>query len=216
MLIKVDNQPIDTRFGDAVWITDFISPNNPDVMLKFRELTKGLSDPNDIAIALWQYVSRQPYVPFMASSLTAAGKTIRQPDTWFYPAESIHLAKGNCANKSFVLASLLKNRFREPGQVYCVVGNITLDGIGAHAWVEINSGGYAYIMETTHPDISQALIPAHLIDAYDAKVYFDDNNVYTADEKVDAGQVFQSHFGMCAVSFLDTYLCERCLTLEGV
>ena len=216
MMLKADNQPIDTRFGDAAWITDFITPDNPDVILKYRELTLGLTDPNDIAYALWHYISHQPYTPLVAAKLSAAGKTFRQKDTWFYPAESIQLGIGNCANKSFVLASLMKNYFKAPGMVYCTVGNITLDGIGSHAWVELNSARGSYILETTQPNISHAIVPKHLADAYAAKVYFDDKNVYTTDEKVSVAQVFQSHFGVCAVPFLKTYLCERCLALEGV
>jgi len=216
VLLRADNQPIDTRFGDAAWITDFITPNNPDVILKYRALTQGLIDPNDIAYACWHYIANQPYVPLVASHLSAAGKTFRQSDTWFYPAESIQLGVGNCSNKSFVLASILKNYFKAPGEVYCVVGNLTLDGIGSHAWVEVNSRGRSIILESTQPNVTNALIPKHLAGAYEAKVYFDEKNVYTTDNKVSVRQVFQSHFGVCAVPFLKTYLCERCLSLEGV
>lgn len=214
-MLKADNQPIDTRFGDAAWITDFITPRNPDVILKYQELSQGLTDPSDIAISLWHYISHQPYVPLVAARLQAGGKTFRQKDTWFYPAESLQLGIGNCANKTFVLASMLKNQFRSPGEVYAVVGNIKLDGIGSHAWVEINRGGRSYIMETTQPNINSALIPTDLADAYVPKVYFDEKNVYTTGENVDVKQVFEAHFGVCALPFLKDYLCERCLSLPG-
>jgi hypothetical protein len=216
VLLRADNQPIDTRFGDAAWITDFITPDNPDVILKYQQLTEGLTDPNDIAYSCWYYISHQPYIPLISAKLTAAGKTFRQKDTWFYPAESIHIGKGNCANKSFVLTSLLKNRFKSPGEVYCAVGNVTLDGIGSHAWVQMNQGGRSYLLETTQPNITKALIPTDIAEAYEPMVYFDEKNVYTTGEKVSVRQVLQSHFGVCAVPFLQTYLCERCLSLEGV
>jgi hypothetical protein len=214
MFLKADNQPVDTRAGhDAVWITDFITPNNPDVILKYRALTQGQTDPNDIAYSLWHYISHQPYVPLVSSKLSAAGRTFHQKDTWFYPAESIQLGIGNCANKSFVLASLLKNYWKAPGQVYCVVGNIKLDGIGSHAWVELNSGRGSYILETTQPNISHAIIPKNVVDAYEGMVYFDDESVYTTGDRVSVKNVLSSHFGVCAVPFLKTYLCERCLSL---
>ncbi len=357
MLLKAENQPIDARVGnDAAWITDFITPNNPDVILKYRELTRGVVTPGDTAVALWHYVSHQPYVPLISARMSADGKTFKQKDTWFYPAESVHLGFGNClagdtkiltakdgqfeivrieqlsdfygrsvvsynweagkvelkpiiawfnngkrevikarfnngesisatpnhilfhngqelsfeqaisggadlhnvrfippprysikgqeiqgvfrapvydlevadnhnfmlangtlvhncANKSFVLTSLLKNYFSAPGQVYCAVGNISLDGIGSHAWVELNNNGIPYILETTQPNISRALIPKYLASAYKGMVYFDQENVYTTDEKVSVAKVLSSHFGVCAIPFLETYLCERCLSL---
>ena len=216
MLIKADNQPVDTRFGDAIWITDFITPNNPDVILKYRELTKGLYDPDDIAIALWNYVANLPYVPSVSARLIAGGKQFKQHDTWFFPAEAMLVEKSNCANRSFILASLLKNYLTTPGEVYCVVGNLSLDGIGAHAWVQVNRGSRSYIMETTLPNLHFALIPTHLADAYMPKVYFDEKSVYTVDNTVSVAKVLESCFGLCAIDFLESYLCKKCLELEGV
>lgn len=215
-MLKVDNQPIDARVGgDAVWITDFITPNNPDILLKYNELTAGLTDPDDIAVALWHYISHQPYVPLIFARLNVLGKTFQQKDTWFYPGESLQIGKGNCANKSFVLASLLKNYYRVPGQVFCAMGNITLDGIGAHAWVELNNSAGRFIIETTQPNLEHALIPKEAAIAYDAKVYFDERDVYVNGQGISAPQALSAHFGVCAVPWLENYLCQKCLTLEG-
>mgnify|MGYP001573059683 CR=1 FL=1 len=215
MLIRADNQPIDTRFGDATWITDFITPNNPDVILKYQELTEGLTNPDDIIIAIWQYVAMKPYVTLVASKLLVGGKVLVQEDTWFFPAEAMKVGALNCANKAFLLTSLLKNYMLKPGDVYCVVGDLTLGDVGSHAWVEVRRGGRLYIMETTQPNIRYALIPKELAKAYEAKLYFDEKTVYTVDNRVNIVEVLQADFALDPIQYLETYLCERCLELEG-
>ncbi len=213
MLIKVDNQPIDSRFGEAVWLTDFITPDNPEVVLKYRELTKGLYRTEDIVAALWHYVAIFPYRPTIAARLKAGGKSFYQDDTWFYPAETIKIETSNCANRAFLLASLMKNHLSNPGDVYVVVGNISLDGIGAHAWVQVNIGGRPYILETTQPNLPHVLIPVSSSGVYLPAVYFDENSVYTVNKVVDVAEELNARFGLCAVHFLHNYLCDKCLSL---
>ena len=213
MLVKADNQPIDSRFGEAVWITDYITPCNPDVMLKYQELTKGLYRTEDIATALWEYVANFPYKETIAARLVAGGKSFYQPDTWFYPAETIKIKKSNCANRAFLLASLLKNHLPDPGDVYAVVGNVSLDGIGAHAWVQVNLKDRSYIIETTQPDLPSVFIPAYSSGIYLPAVYFDESSVYTVSKIVRVAEVFNARFGLCAVHFLHNYLCDKCLSL---
>lgn len=213
MLVKTDNQPITSRFGEAVWITDFITPENPDVVLKYQELTEGLFLPFDRVIALWDYVALLPYKPEIRARLTVEGRSRSQKDAWLYPAEVIRFEKLNCVNRSFLLTSLLKNEFPSENGVYCVMGFVNIDGIGGHAWVQFPYQGQDYVLETTQPNITKALIPLSRLKAYESKVYISDENVYTVDAATDAAEVLNARFGVCAVEFLREYLCDRCLGL---
>ncbi len=214
-MITADNQPIQARPGsDAVWLTDFITPNNPSVRLKHDEITAGITSLEDRIIAQWQYVAKLPYREIIGSSLRAGGKSFSQPDTWFFPSEVISMKiPANCANRAFLLASLLKNDLPSPGQVYCVFGQLSLDGIGNHAWVETQLNGRQHIIETTVSDLDKAIFPTSNLDIYGAKVYFDEDRVYVVDG-ADAAETINARFGVCAVPFLKEYLCEKCLELE--
>lgn len=214
MLIKADNQPISARFGDAVWITEFITPDNPDVRLKYEALVSRGQSPEEVATSLWRYVVMLPYTPAVPAIMKVGGRAVGQRDTWFFPREVIQFKKSNCANKSFLMTSLLKNYLPSPGQVFCTLG--VLNGIGNHAWVETNISGKRYIIETTQPRTPRVLIPAEQLDAYDPMVYFDETSVYATIPNMDVGRVVSSHFGVCAIPFLNDYLCQRCLELEGV
>jgi len=216
MLVKADDQPIQSRFGDSVWLTDYITPHNPDVMLKHQQLVRPGQVAEDATAKLWEYVVTLPYKPNIAAILKAGGQTIPQKDTWFFPAEVMQIRQSNCANRSFLMASLLKNILPAPGQVYCVLGHITVDGIGAHAWVEANIRGKRYIIETTQPKIPRVLMPAERAPDYQGIVYFDDNSVYTVTGGANIKEVLNAKFGVCAIPFLRQYLCDRCLGLEAM
>jgi len=212
-LVETDNQPITSRFGEAVWITDFITPENPDVVLKYQALTKGLSLPIDRVVALSDYVTQLPYKAEINSKLSAENYKYSQKDTWFYPAEAMRVKRLNCVNRSFLLASLLKNEFPSENDVFCVMGFVRIDGIGGHAWVQFNFQGQDYVLETTQPNLPKAFIPLSRLKGYDSKVYITGENVYTVDEATDAAEVLNARFGVCAVEFLRLYLCDRCLGL---
>lgn len=206
-----DNQPIISRpLGNAVWITSFITPNNPDVRLKYEELTEGLYSTEERITALWRYVANFHYNETVNSVTKAGRSTFRQPDTWFYPSETMQLDVSNCANRSFLLASLIKNEIPD---VYCSMGRLRLDGIGGHAWVKITMDGEDYILETTQPNIARAILPVSKVTAYEELLAFNDREVLTySNESVEL--ILNSRFGLCALDFLRDYLCERCLELE--
>jgi len=212
-LIIADNQPIDARFGDSVWLTSFITPRNPDVRLKYLEITNGIVSTNDKIDALWRYVAEFKYRPVIASTLVAGNRRLHQNDTWFFPAEAMLIEQLNCANRSFLLASLLKNELPVRGQVYCVMGTLANNGAGSHAWVQAQIDGRLYILEATITDKARAIIPVACLDIYKGEVYFDEETVYTT-EGVDAASIINSRFELKDIPFLESYLCEKCLTLE--
>ena len=213
-LIMADNQPIAARWGeDAIWITDLITPKNPSVQLAYRELTKGITSQEARINALWYYVSHMPYKEAIATSFSAGGKTFKQKDTWLFPAETMIVRVSNCANRSFLLASLLKNEFEALGQVYCSIGQITLDGIGNHAWISLDIPGGPYIIETTQPNLDRAVISMNKATAYSPYLHFDESYVWTSIPNLNPRDFLENRFGVCAVPFLKDYLCQHCLEL---
>ncbi len=212
-LVVADNQPIDARFGDSYWLTSYITPRNPDVRLKYLAITDGIVSTNDKIEALWRYVAEFKYRPVIASTLVAGNRRLHQSDTWFFPAEAMLLEQLNCANRSFLLTSLLKNELPVSGQVYCVMGALSNNNAGNHAWVQAQIDGRLYILEATITDKARAIIPASCLDIYKGEVYFDEEGVYTA-EGVDAASVINTRFELKDIPFLENYLCEKCLALE--
>lgn len=214
-LISADNQPIINRpLKDSVWLTSFITPQNPDVMLKYQALTEGLSSTEDRINALWQYVANLPYRETIKSRFSVNGETVAHPDTWLFPSETMQTRYSNCANRSFLLASLLKNELLSAGQVYCSLGYLKIDDVGAHAWNRIQVAGGDYILETTQPSLVGLLVPVSAAPIYDEVLAFDENGVYTVGSGVDVAAVLNAKFGLCAIDFLRDYLSERCLGLE--
>lgn len=212
-LIVADNQPIDARFGDSVWLTSYITPNNPDVRLKYLELTDGISLTNDKIDALWHYVAAFKYKAVIPSTLVTPGRRLYQGDTWFFPAESMLLGNLNCANRAFLLTSLIKNELPVRGQVYCVMGALSNNGTGNHAWVQAQIDGRLYILEATITDKARAIIPVSSLDIYRGEVYFDEETVYTTGD-VDIASVINARFELRDIPFLENYICEKCLMLE--
>lgn len=214
-LIVVDNQPIDARFGDSVWLTSFITPDNPDVRLKYLEITDGILLTNDKIEALWRYVAEFKYTQVISSTLITPSRRLHQEDTWFFPAEAMLINNLNCANRSFLLASLLKNELPVRGQVYCVMGVLSNNGAGNHAWVQAQIDGRLHILEATITDKARAILPVSCLDIYKGEVYFDEETVYAVGG-VDVASVINARFELKDIPFLENYLCEKCLALEGV
>jgi hypothetical protein len=205
-----DNQAVSARFGgEAIWLTDLITPDNPEVMLLFKKLTEGLNTTEDKVIACWRYVAAIPYRETIRARLTVQGKSYCESDTWLYPGEMIRLSPvGNCSNKSFLLTSLLRNELPE-SSVRCALGHISLDGIGAHAWVTLMLSGQDYILESTVSQMEKALLPLERADAYSPVILFNDQGVYVVSE----GDILNEHFGFCAIEWLHEYVCGRCEVL---
>ena len=216
-LHPADNQPINARFGDAVWLTSFITPDNPDILLKHQQITRNIPEARAQIVALWRYVSRLPYRETIKAKLTAGGRTFSRKDTWFYPAEIMQVRQSNCANRSFLLASLLKNTLPDPNQVYVTFGYLNLQSPGAHAWVTLDNVGDRFIIETTQPNLPNPFIRASEAVAYEDIVYFNQEKVYTVGRVSgqEIAAVLNSEFKIKTIEFLEGYLCEHCLSLEG-
>ena len=105
----------------------------------------------------------------------------------------------NCANKAFLLASLLRNEF-DPGEVHVVLGNLHNGNPGGHAWVQVRLGDRVYIVESTRPDV-EALVPATIAERYEAAHFFNDKTAYAIE-----GRTVMQPFCRCYSTWLKDYL----------
>ncbi len=217
MLCKADNQPVASRFGDAIWLTDLITPDNIEVLMVNEAVASRITNPAEQVEALWQIVAEMPYVREVKTTLSVAGAgSASQHDTWLFPSETLRFGIGNCATRSFLLASLLKN-VRGVSDVYCTMGYVNHHGRhDGHAWVVVNLEGRPILLETTQPRIDDPLIPAENALAYEPVLCFDQKNVYTIDERYDIPAFLNTRFTGQAIPFLKDYLCNKCLALQGV
>jgi len=199
--IPIDNQPISaTFFGEGRWLTDFVTPHAIDVKELYKGLTEDIDTIEEKVAAVHGWVSSKiKYKRFIQGKLSIEGKTSTQEDLWSLPSITARVGVGNCANKAFLLASLLRNEL-SPNQVHCVLGNLYNGKPGGHAWVQVNLGGQEYIVESTQPDV-QSLIPAYSVDRYEAVHLFNDEGAYAIE-----GRTVMEPFTACFSTWLRDYL----------
>ena len=182
-VIPIDDQPIEaTWFGEGRWLTGFITPDALEVQELHRRLTEGITDTRDRITACWKWVASQVrYVKYVKGKTWIAGKVSVQNDLWLDPTSSIHVRQGNCATKSFLLSSLLRNEL-PADQVYCVLGNLYNGKPGGHAWLNLKLDGEDYTMESTTPTVPP-LVASRLTTRYEAVHYFNDAEVLAVGGK---------------------------------
>ncbi len=89
------------------------------------------------------------------------------------PGATLSHGSGNCVAKAAVLASLLRN-FIPASRVYLVMGELDKNGVGGHAWCEIERNGSWYILESTRvPDLTNLWVRVPQRE-YIPSVYFND------------------------------------------
>ena len=179
--IAIDDQPISSSFfGVGGWLTDYITPNAFEVRQLYEELIAGIEDLEQQVTALWDWVASEvKYVPFVSGSLRIGNYTSRQRDVWMPPSMVIKTRLGNCANKAFLLTSLVRNLL-PPTNVFCVLGNLHQPGEGGHAWVEVTLDDIDYILETTHADMVP-FTERIKQDIYEDVIYVNDQGTYALE-----------------------------------
>ena len=199
--IGIDDQPIDaTFFGEGRWLTDFITPNAIDIRKLHRDLTRGATTQEDEIATLHNWVaSKIRYTRFVKGRIWIEGKSAVQDDLWNMPSITARVKVGNCANKAFLMTSLLRQDMSSD-QVHCVLGNLYNGKAGGHAWVQVTLGGIDYIVETTKADVP-ALVLASSADRYEAVHLFNDEFAYAIE-----GRTVMEPMTECYSTWLSTYL----------
>lgn len=195
-----DNQPIAASFfGSGSWLTDFVTPDALEVQSLHRQLTQGLPYIQDRINQCWAWVANEVrYRPTVEAKIWVNGQSSYQKDYWQAPSLCIGSKVGNCANKAFLLASLLRVDM-DVDKVWCVLGNLHNSSVGGHAWVEATIEGQNYIVEATRNDVP--LIPAENAERYEAIHYFNDKQVRSVP-----GRTVLTPYHSCYSSWLKDYL----------
>lgn len=199
--IAIDDQPISaTFFGEGRWLTDFITPNAIDIKELHKTLTEGITGLEDRIAALHNYVASQiRYTRFVKGKLWVEGKSSVQDDLWNLPSITARVKVGNCANKAFLMTSLLRNSL-PLSQVHCVLGNLYNGKPGGHAWVQATLGGIDYVVETTKADVP-ALVLASSAERYEAVHLFNDETALAIE-----GKTVMEPMTKCFSTWLSDYL----------
>lgn len=200
-LIAINDQPIAASFfGEGRWLTDFITPKASDVQDLYKAITSGIADATGRITACWKWVANQvKYVQFVKGKIWIAGQWSVQNDLWTYPSMTIHTKIGNCAVKSFLLTSLLRNEL-PASEIYCSLGNLYNGKPGGHAWVALKLPEGEYIMESTVPT-APAMVSAEKAKRYESVHYFNDEEVYAVEGKTQLMPM-----AACYSSWLSEYL----------
>lgn len=181
--VLINDQPMAaTFFGEGKWLTDFVTPDALEVKELHSKLTEGIDNLEDRLIASWDWVANKVrYVTFVKAKIWVNGHSSVQGDYWQNPGQLIRTKVGNCANKAFLLASLIRNDLPAE-QVRVVLGNLHQPpGAGGHAWVQVQLEK-AYIMESTRGDM-QPLVATQVADVYESVVFFNDMDVSVIEDR---------------------------------
>jgi len=199
--IAIDDQPISaTFFGEGRWLTDFVTPDAIDIKELHKDLTEGIASLDEKIAVMHGYVASQiRYKRFIKGKLWVEGKSSVQDDLWNLPSITARVKVGNCANKAFLLCSLLRQDMSS-SQVHAVLGNLYNGKPGGHAWVEAKLGGQDYIIEATRADVP-ALVPASSADRYEAVHLFNDETAYAIE-----GRTVMEPMTECYSTWLSDYL----------
>jgi hypothetical protein len=200
-IISIDDQPISaTWFGESRWLTEFITPDAMEIKELFNQLCGDTPDKASCVRACHNWVATQiQYKPFIKARLWVEGRSYTNPDTWLRPSLTRCVGVGNCANKAFLLTSLLRNAM-DPGEVHCVLGNLYNGKAGGHAWVQVKIGERAYIVESTRPDV-EPMVSAAIADRYEAVHFFNDQTAYAIE-----GRTVMEPFSDFYSTWLSDYL----------
>jgi transglutaminase-like putative cysteine protease len=198
--ITINDQPISAGFfKEGKWLSDYITPNEPNILVLYENITQGLTTPEEKIVACWDWVANEvKYKNFIAAQIYVEGKSSFQRDFWQSPTMCSETRVGNCANKAFLLTSLVRN-ILPPEQVFCVLGNLMNGHAAGHAWVEATLNGRDYILEATRNDVP--MIETQIGDRYESVHYFNDVKGY-----VMPGRTVLTPFQACYSNWLKDYL----------
>lgn len=180
--IIINDQPVTASFfGEGRWLSDFVTPDAPDITSLYSQITKGMTGVGEKVVACWDWVANQvKYKNFISASISIEGKTSHTEDFWQTPSMCSRTHLGNCANKSFLLTSLVRNVL-PADKVYCVLGNLYNGHASGHAWVIANVGGKEFILESTRNDVP--MIEADAAERYEPVHYFNETVVYAIPDR---------------------------------
>jgi len=200
-----DNQPISASIlKERRLLTSWITPDSLEIQNKYDQITSGLSSTEDKILACLRFASDIPYTQFVKVSANVAGKTFVENDCWLQPSEAIFSPRLNCANKTYLLASLLRQELPAES-VWACLGNLNSDSQDGHAFGYIRLDR-DYILETTNPKVKDKLIPIEAAgNIYEDIIYFNDIGVRAVPERTIREPLSNCY----CIPFLEDYLAKN-------
>ena len=198
----VGNAQAATLFHESRYLTSWVTPESLEVQEKYKELTESVGDRTERITIIWDYVKSIPYTQAVHSKVSIDGRTFVQKDAWLDPGQAMQVNKLNCFNKATLVTSLLRQEF-SPREAYICLCNVNMDGIGGHAvgYLKLDRD---YVVETTSPTLRSPFLLAEALDAYEAVIFFNDQEVsYIPDARL------REPMGFCCVNWLESYLNEK-------
>jgi hypothetical protein len=156
VLIKLTSEAFASQYVSFP-ASDFFQP---DKVTYLADLLSA-EDEDEFILNAWDYVGRTITYEPVGSDINFDGQTISCLYCWTVE-QTLARGMGNCVCKSSVLASILLNRLA-PERVHMVIGGFALDGVGGHAWCQIDRNGAQYILEATSPPKAQPWVPAAIM-----------------------------------------------------
>ena len=165
------------RLGTEFSTTDFVNPES------VADIAASLpSTEDDFILSAWDYVAGNIQYQGYSSNLYFVNDAIKCTGCRI-PDSTLKSGKGNCVSMSSVLASILRNRL-PPERVFMVVGQMSLDGIGGHAWVNCQRRDERwYLLESTNPP--KGWVPMEAVSyIYKPFAYFNDALFYCYSDEI--------------------------------
>ena len=195
----IDDQPINASFfREGKWLREYVTPGNLEVNNAANNVVGNLSVLSDQIRACQVYVGSMKYVPYIGGTCQIMGHIQTVKDLWVEPGLLVKIRVGNCANKSFLLTSMLRT-FMQPTDVVCVLGNLYNGHASGHAWVQATIKGIDYVVEATRPDVPP--VPAANAARYEPVHLFNDETVTAIP-----GKTVMTPFRACYSTWLKDYL----------
>ena len=200
LTIPIDDQPIAAGFfGEGRWLSDYVTPREPDIQMLWKKITNNMQSRREKIIACWDWVANEvTYKPFIKAQIRVEGKTASTDDFWQTPSMVARTRVGNCANKAFLLTSLLRNELDEH-EAYCVLGNLFNGHEQGHAWVQANIEGGEFIVEATRDDVP--MLDVARATRYEPVHYFNDREMMVVPNRT-----LMTPFSACYSEWLRDYL----------
>lgn len=120
---------------------------NPNAVLDIAETLP--KDEDEFIIAANDLVANSVAYQGFASDLYFLNDRIRCKDCYL-PSATRQTGTGNCVSMSSMLASILRTRLPAK-RVLMAVGDMSVNGFGGHAWVEVQRNNDWYTLEATAP-----------------------------------------------------------------
>lgn len=201
-IINIDDQPISaTFFGEGKWLSEFITPDALEVQKLYKGITENIGSTEEKVKACQRWVASEiTYEEFITAKIQIGNKGFVQRDLWMNPSLTRRVGVGNCANKAFLLTSLLRNLLPVK-DVYAVLGNLYDGETGGHAWVQAKLNERQFILETTRPDVP-SLVLASAATRYEPVHYFNDREAFAIEGRT-VMEPFKSFYSTWLKDYLD-------------